>query len=479
MSMPAVFVRVSLGHVGDSFEPIETISSSDLTLGILDIPKSRFGCAVESVTAKIKNAEGATMNIPALLKGNVWTATFPRSHFERPGVSTLGVEIAIFGLDENGNVRDWIAGRGDLVVHDSEGGSVIPGEHFQNLHWYDEPPINPERGAVAPIDDVAKVWNGSGWIDLGGGGGVGATVLTIVGSKVMNGEKEIATYAELLALVQSGGVVLLDTVAGQIAKSALFHPHMADSSAIRFDATGTLGDKVYTRAFAFTPKTGGGIAISRGDLIEVAKSTQLTWGWIANKPNFVEENLTLRNFNRGAVNDTAILTSFKVPQALADRAGSRTIVKIRMQGPTTSTGSWDSHNVRLSFTQYGVFSIWAASTAPVEVGKPIEFIVQSGFMLSSVDELTFSILSANNRSKFGLVSVDSSEGYDLTLSNGNHLTNFAPFLEFVFENGEIVTTYARSIGDKVEAAGATKALATNASQAQIIAKINELISYLK
>lgn len=276
MSMPAVFVRVSLGHVGDSFEPIETISSSDLTLGILDIPKSRFGCAVESVTAKIKNAEGATMNIPALLKGNVWTATFPRSHFERPGVSTLGVEIAIFGLDENGNVRDWIAGRGDLVVHDSEGGSVIPGEHFQNLHWYDEPPINPERGAVAPIDDVAKVWNGSGWIDLGGGGGgAGATVLTIVGSKVMNGEKEIATYAELLALVQSGGVVLLDTVAGQIAKSALFHPHMADSSAIRFDATGTLGDKVYTRSFAFTPKTGGGIAIARGDLIEVAKSSDI------------------------------------------------------------------------------------------------------------------------------------------------------------------------------------------------------------
>lgn len=104
----------------------------------------------------------------------------------------------------------------------------------------------------------------------------GADVLTLNGQRVFkNGTEEITTYTALLALVKTGGVVLLDTVAGTIAKEALFHPHMADETAIRFDATGMLGEKVYTRSFAFTPKTDGGIVVSRGDLTEVAKKLDL------------------------------------------------------------------------------------------------------------------------------------------------------------------------------------------------------------
>lgn len=312
----------------------------------------------------------------------------------------------------------------------------------------------------------------------GGSGGGGAIVLHISNGKVYNGDVEITSFADLLALVRSGGVVLMGTVGAQ--KDALFYPLYCEETAIRFDATGTLGSDVITKSYTMQPTATGGIRIGEGSTTSLAKKSDITWNNLGGRPELDVTERTIRNFNREAVDNTAILSAFKIPQALADRVGSRSIIKIRMQGPTTATGSWDSRDVSLRFfTDDGIFSKLARASGPIEVGKPIEFVVSTGFVLSNVDDLTFSIFSANFRSKFGLVSVDSSEGYDLTLSNGNHLTNFAPFLEFELAGGEIVTTYAKAVGDKVEKAGAAKLLASNASQSQIIAKVNELISSLK
>lgn len=478
MSMPSVFVKCQIGHVDVPLEKISTFAAFDLTVGVIDVPRQRFGCDITGVQVRLTSPSEAGMTVAAVRRGNVWTATFPAEFFAASGVSHDGVTVSATGTDEKGAAATWILGKGDLEVkaHD---GSVEPGEDYQVLHWYNVAPSHPQGGDVAPIDGVAKVWSGSAWIDLGGGGGgAGATVLTIEGGKLVKDGEEIATFNDLLALVRSGGVVLMGTVGSQ--KDALFYPLYCDTTAIRFDATGTLGNDIQTKSYTMQPNATGGIRIGEGSTTVLAKKSDITWNNLSGKPELDVAGRTVRNFNREAVDNTAILTAFKIPQALADRAGDRTITKIRMQGPTTATGSWDSQNVNLRFyTDDGIFSKLAAASGPIEVGKPIEFLVSTGFVLSNVDDLTFSVFSANNRSKFGLVSVDPSEGYDLTLSNGNHLTNFAPFLEFELAGGEIVTTYAKAVGDKVEKAGAAKLLAANASQSQIIAKVNELISSLK
>lgn len=185
----------------------------------------------------------------------------------------------------------------------------------------------------------------------------------------------------------------------------------------------------------------------------------------------------VRNFNRDAVNESAIMKSFKIPQYLKSRLAGKTLKAIRMQGPTTATGPWDSTDVALLLTSEPLTTLIPA-TSEIEVGKPVEFVKDAGFSIDTDDDYIH-ILSPLGQSKFGLVPVDSSLGYDIEAANGKHITNYAPFLEFVEKDGTVISTAVNDVMSTLVDAGAVSQLATNATQSQIIAKVNELISKLR
>ena len=93
--------------------------------------------------------------------------------------------------------------------------------------------------------------------------------------KIVLGDKTFTSFAELTALVQNGVTRLKYYVTDAAGRPVLYTAHLCDASTIRFDATGTLGETVYTRSIAITKDGDDGIAVSVGALTEVAKASEL------------------------------------------------------------------------------------------------------------------------------------------------------------------------------------------------------------
>ena len=93
--------------------------------------------------------------------------------------------------------------------------------------------------------------------------------------KIVLGDKTFTSFAELTALVQNGVTRLKYYVTGATGRPVLYTAHLCDASAIRFDATGTLGETVYTRSIAITKDGNDGIAVSVGALTQVAKKSDI------------------------------------------------------------------------------------------------------------------------------------------------------------------------------------------------------------
>ena len=100
---------------------------------------------------------------------------------------------------------------------------------------------------------------------------------TTATKKIVLGDKTFTSFAELTALVQNGVTRLKYYVTDAEGRPVLYTAHLCDASSIRFDATGTLGETVYTRSIAITKDGKDGIAVSVGTLTEVAKASELAW----------------------------------------------------------------------------------------------------------------------------------------------------------------------------------------------------------
>ena len=93
--------------------------------------------------------------------------------------------------------------------------------------------------------------------------------------KIVLGDKTFTSFAELTALVQNGVTRLKYYVTDAAGRPVLYTAHLCDASTIRFDATGTLGETVYTRSIAITKDGKDGIAVSVGELTQVAKKSDI------------------------------------------------------------------------------------------------------------------------------------------------------------------------------------------------------------
>ena len=98
---------------------------------------------------------------------------------------------------------------------------------------------------------------------------------TTATKKIVLGDKTFTSFAELTTLVQNGVTRLKYYVTGATGRPVLYTAHLCDASAIRFDATGTLDEMVYTRSIAITKNGDDGISVSVGELTQVAKKSDI------------------------------------------------------------------------------------------------------------------------------------------------------------------------------------------------------------
>lgn len=464
-------------------QPVSVFEGSAASLVLLNVPRSLGKRTITAVSVVVINPDSMAQAYEATREGSAYQVTIPAEAFGGSGSVENGIMVSASGTNERGETVDqWILGSGNLVVM-QHSGTVKPGERRFAVHIYDAPPLHPVRGDMAPINGVYMLYNGIEWIGLGSGGsGSGAVVLRILDGKVYKGEEEITTFADLLAMVQAGGVTLLNTVGGN-PKDALYYPHYCDDTGIRFDATGILGSAVQTRSIVMQPKSGGGIIITPGSLTELAKKTELTE--LSNKVGGKIDALATgseaqfssvviaKNFHESAVDNQAIITGFSVPSGFVN-SGMFNSIKIR--GANSDSGVWDRVSKLRNVGEGHIPSVDSSPrTMPINA-----FATYSFSDVSSFRSREFEFLKENGNPasvRVALVSVDPSEGYSVKLSNGSTLTNFAPVFEFIgVENRRDFLDHSITRRSNLSA---VKALASNASQSQIIAKINELIGLLK
>lgn len=184
----SVTIRVSAGRPNMPVGPVAIIQGSACTIGVLDVPRRRFGVEITRVAVSVCNGVGTTSNVPAKFECGVWTATFDASLFSQPGSVENGVKVFCGGKDENGVEREWTIGVGDVeILSAGEVPVPAPGETWQNVHLRDEEPETPIKGDLFKFDDGWKIFDGEEWQSIGGGGGgavssvndkTGAVVLT-------------------------------------------------------------------------------------------------------------------------------------------------------------------------------------------------------------------------------------------------------------------------------------------------------------
>ena len=103
--------------------------------------------------------------------GGVWTATIPGGAVA--GRTDAGLRIYADGVDENGAaVTGYVLGFADLSVRTLSAAPVPePGASSFEMWFFEERPENPKAGYVyAETDGTLMLYNGSAWVDFGGGG---------------------------------------------------------------------------------------------------------------------------------------------------------------------------------------------------------------------------------------------------------------------------------------------------------------------
>lgn len=220
----------------------------------------------------------------------------------------------IWGEDPSGRVRTFANRLPIIVTNDLRKVYGSDGLDSQDIHVYspvgwdaiaNKPTLFPSKielveGLSEALDGVVKSVNGKTadaagaitltldsfandeqWAAINSGikDYLVPKVLTIDEStatkKIVLGDKTFTSFSELTALVQNGVTRLKYYVTGEAGRPVLYTAHLCDASAIRFDATGTLGETVYTRSIAITKSGDDGIAVSVGTLTQVAKKSDI------------------------------------------------------------------------------------------------------------------------------------------------------------------------------------------------------------
>lgn len=163
-------IRLSAARPNLPLGPYHVFAGSAASFTIVDLPRPLGVRKIESVTLVAKSVAGVTTGYAATRVGSAWGVTVPAGFFATSGFVARGIVIEAGGIDDNGApVTPWILGAADLVVMERDG-SIAPGETSHAMHWHDTRPEHPAAGDVAPHDGGVFYFNGSEWVEIGGGG---------------------------------------------------------------------------------------------------------------------------------------------------------------------------------------------------------------------------------------------------------------------------------------------------------------------
>ena len=166
-------VRVTADRANFPLGALFVRRGSAANVALVGVPV-RAGVDVESVTVRIENVDGEVADFAARQFGSVWVVDIPAAHFATVGNVPGGVSVYATGTGADGETeRTWNIGVGELEVlpADADAPAPTPGQTFWPLRMFDAAPASPTK-YNAYIDGTAlKIWNGTAWVTISGGGG--------------------------------------------------------------------------------------------------------------------------------------------------------------------------------------------------------------------------------------------------------------------------------------------------------------------
>ena len=157
--------------------PMVAFNGSPSSVRISGIPKTIGEWNISSVKVVVSYPTNVTLEKQATFVDGLWIATVDGSQMN--GVVKNGFQIIADGVDEIGNpVTGYVLGVGDVVVLERDKGIEKLVQKYA-MRYLNEPPTNPSIGDLLNLNGNVRIWDGSKWISVGGGGEVYDSAITI------------------------------------------------------------------------------------------------------------------------------------------------------------------------------------------------------------------------------------------------------------------------------------------------------------
>ena len=172
-----VQVKVQAATPNLPLQPLFAFKGSPSSLRIMDVPKSIGQWNINEVSVSIKYPDNSSDEKQAVRTGNVWVATVEGC--DVTGRVVKGYEVLANGVDEDGNpVVGYVLGSGDVFVLERD--SSIPEKDVEKFYvkFCETLPAKPQKGDIVDDGGTIKMYDGTKWVDMGGGS-VGDATLTI------------------------------------------------------------------------------------------------------------------------------------------------------------------------------------------------------------------------------------------------------------------------------------------------------------
>lgn len=217
-------IKVNAAKPNFPLQPMFAFMGSPSSLRILEVPKKIGDWNITSVRVVAQYPDNTTIEKVAVRTGAVWVATFDGC--DVAGKVGNGLSILADGIDEDGNeVTGYVLGKGDLFIleNDTEIARLV---EKHTVVYMDELPSTPSVGDLVNSNGEFRIFDGENWIEIGGGGDVNDSQITInkngqiVGAFTTNSEVPVSINIPVPSrtsdVVNDSGFITVDAIPSTI-----------------------------------------------------------------------------------------------------------------------------------------------------------------------------------------------------------------------------------------------------------------------